>query len=241
MRASSAGCSPTLRRRQNCRSSTGRGRPRRWPMPIVDLQGAGHGDRRARRPRRDQRQRHAAARHRRLRRRAVGHLRRAAGAAHAAFRGGLRGGVDACRGGAPLRAGADRRGPAACACSPSSATLRAAEEGEHDEPAGCGVAGAALLCSAFSPARAAEAPVLFVEQPIVLSSSEDPAMISAACSAPAGRAISKRSTEAPAYAAIVDTITADVGAIARGDKGRRPHAARIHRRPRPAASWICAG
>ena len=47
----------------------------------------------------------------------VGHLCRTAGAAHAALRGGLRRGVDACRGGQQFRAGADRRGPAACASS----------------------------------------------------------------------------------------------------------------------------
>ena len=68
------------------------------------------------------------------------------------------------------------------------------------------------------------------------------ATISAACSAPSGtRDLERLYREAPAYAAIVDTIGADLGAVARGDQGRRPHAARVHRRrDRPRHGYALA-
>ena len=100
-----------------------------------------------------------------------------------------------------------------------------------------------LLCSfGPHPARAAEAPVLFVEQPIVLYELEDAGYDFGGLFGASGtRDLERLYREAPAYAAIVDTIGTDLGAAARGYQGRRPHAARIHRRrDRPRHGYALA-
>ena len=158
-------------------------------------------------------ERHAAACHRRLRRCAGRHLRRADGAAHAAFRGGLRGGVDACRGGQRLRAGADRRGPAACACPRDPRPCRRHMKGSAMKRVAAGLL-ALASCLGLLPAQAAEKPVLFVEQPLVLYELEDAGYDFGDLFGASGtRDLERLYREAPAYKAIVDTIAADLGQL----------------------------
>ena len=123
--------------------------------------------------------------------------------AHAALRGGLRGGLDACRGGQRLRAGADRRGPAACACRPCSATLQAAYEGERDEAGGCGRCWRWLSClGAFCRRRPRKSRCCSSSSRSCSTSSKMPATISAICSAQAAtRDLERLYREAPAYKA----------------------------------------
>ena len=85
----------------------------------------------------------------------------------------------------------------------------------------------ALLCwLGLYPARAAEPPVLFVEQPIVLYELEDAGYdFGSLFGAGDTRDLERLYREAPAYAEIVDTIAADLGALRQDIKagGRTLH------------------
>ena len=121
---------------------------------VVDPEGRRHRDRRARRPRRHQRQRTAVARHGRRRRRAGGLRDGPAGAAHAGLRGRLRRRVAARGLRGSVRPGPDRGGPARDAAA--SAAVVPDSACRRDGPASApGRGRSASRCAAgFATARA---------------------------------------------------------------------------------------
>ena len=136
--------------------------------------------------------------------------------AHAGLRGGLRGGVDACRGGAALRAGLIAEDLPLALAAGASATLPAGEEGSMMNRLAAALL-ALLCCLGLSPARAARnAGAVRRAADRALRARGCRLRFRRACSAPAARATSKALyAKSPAYAAIVDTIAADLGAAAR--------------------------
>ena len=112
-----------------------------------------------------------------------------------------------------LRAGADRRGPAACACPRDPRPCRRQMKGSAMKRVAAALL-ALASCLGLSPAQAAEKPVLFVEQPLVLYELEDAGYDFGDLFGASGtRDLERLYREAPAYKAIVDTIGADLGQL----------------------------